>query len=266
VTVDKFIKHRDCITSRSGGWTIGGETTMHGYNIHQQLGPHASWMQTMFLSVIGRLLTKSEAEFVEKIFILTGYPDPRLWCNRVASLAGSARATAVSSFAAGIASAEARMYGRQSDYLTSCMLQKAKQIFDDSGSEGLSEFIRNHLKSKRVVYGYGRPLIRKDERIIPLSREAKKLGLEEGGYLSIAYKIEEIIKKYKMTINYGGYVMARMLDLGLSPKEIYRASALGFYLGIVPCYIEAFENEPGTFLPIACEDILYEGVEERELP
>jgi len=263
---DKYIKLRDCITSKSGGWTIGGESTLHGYNIHQQLGPHASWMQTILLAITGKLPSVNEAQFVEKMNIFTGYPDPRLWCNRVASLAGSARVSATASFSAGIASAEARMYGRQSDYKAACMLQEAKQAHDSNGDTGLSEFIRNQLKYERIVYGFGRPLLRKDERIIPLSRESVKLGIKEGDHLCIAYKIEESLNKYKMIMNYGGYVMARMLDMGFSPKDIYRISSLAFFTGIAPCYIEAFENEPGTFLPIACEDILYEGVEERELP
>ena len=67
-------------------------------------------------------------------------------------------------------------------------------------------------------------------------------------------------------MNYGGYLAAWLLDFGFSPTQIYHLQLLLFYTGILPCYIEALENEPGTFLPIACEDILYEGPEERDVP
>jgi len=263
---ESFAKHRDCITSKSGGWTIGGETTMHGYNIQQQLGVHASWMQTMLLSVTGRLPPISHAYFIEKVFILTGYPDARLWCNRVAALAGSAKCTATSSYCAGVTSAEAMLYGRQADYKAASLLLKAKQICDRGGEEALSHFVIGQLKEKRAVYGFGRPLLKADERITPLSNEATRLGIDKGDHLTVALKIEQYLKKYKMIMNYGGYVMAHLLDLNYSPKEIYRLLSLAFYTGIVPCYIEAFENEPSTFLPIACEDILYEGREERDIP
>lgn len=263
---ERFAKHRDCITSKSGGWTIGGETTMHGYNIQQQLGVHATWMQTMLLSVTGKLAPVSHAHFIEKVFILTGYPDARLWCNRVAALAGSAKCTATASYSAGISSAEATLYGRQADYKSACLLLEAKRRYDEGGEEALSLFIARQLKENRAVYGFGRPLLKADERIRPLSNEAVRLGIHSGEHLAVALKIEQQLKKYKMIMNYGGYVMAHLLDMQFSPKEIYRLLALAFYTGIVPCYIEAFENEPGTFLPIACEDILYEGREERAMP
>jgi len=263
---EQFGRHRDCITSKSGEWIIGGDAIMHGYNVQQQLGAHATWMQTMLLSVTGRLLPVAQANFIEKIFILTGYPDARLWCNRVAALAGNARCTATSSYAAGISSAEATLYGRQADYKAARLLSEAKQIFHHGGEEALSLFIKKQLQEQRAVYGFGRPLLKADERIVPLAREASRLGIHEGDHLTVAFKIEQQLKKYKMIMNYGGYVMARFLDMQFSPKEIYRLSALAFYTGIIPCYIEAFENEPGTFLPIACEDILYEGPEERDVP
>jgi len=263
---ERYAEHRDRVTSRFGGWTIGGESTMHGYNIHQQLGVHATWMQTMLLSATGKLPSSSHADFIEKIFILTGYPDARLWCNRVAALAGDAKCTATSSYSAGISSAEATLYGRQADYKAALLLSEAKRLYDHGGDEALSHFIENQLKVKRAVYGFGRPLLKADERIAPLSKEAIKLGLTEGSHLAVAYKVEHQLKKYKMIMNYGGYVMARLLDMNFSPTEIYRLLALAFFTGIVPCYIEAFEKEPGTFLPIACEDILYEGLEERDVP
>ena len=67
-------------------------------------------------------------------------------------------------------------------------------------------------------------------------------------------------------MNYAGYASARFLDMGFSSIEIYRFTVHSLYIGLLPCYSEAFDAESGTFLPIACEDILYEGREERPLP
>jgi len=263
---ERYARHRDRITSKSGGWTIGGTATLHGYDIHQELGRHASWMQVMLLSSTGRLVSSSEGRFLEKTFILTGYPDARLWCNRVAALAGTSRCSATSSLAAGVASAEARIYGRQADYKAAHFLVQARRVHEAEGAAGLQAFVMERRRRKQTIFGFGRPLLRADERIVPLGEEGAKLGIPEGEHLKVAREIEAMLEPHKIIMNYGGYVMARLLDLGFNPQEIYRILTLTFYTGLVPGYTEAYDNEPGTFLPIACEDVLYEGVSERELP
>ena len=262
----KFADHRDRVTSFSGGWTIGGETMLHGYSIHSQLIHETSWMQSMVLAVTGRLYPKNECDFIESLFIVTGYPDPRLWCNRVAALAGNARCTSAASLAIGISSAEARVYGRQADYHAACIIRDSNRIYRQQGKEALIAHIDAILEEHRFIYGFGRPLTRVEERIAPSDQVAEKLGIEAGEHLETACLIAEHLKKWRIIMNYGGYLMSRLLDMGFVPKEIHRLLALIFHVGVLPCYIEAFENEPGTFLPIACEDILYEGRDARELP
>ena len=130
-----FGQFRDRITSKSGAWTIGGETSLYGYNIHQELIHKATWMQSMILSVTGRLYSKSECEFIESLFIVTGYPDPRLWCNRVAALAGTSKCSSAASLAIGISSAEARVYGRQADFHAARTIQEATRLRVTEGED-----------------------------------------------------------------------------------------------------------------------------------
>lgn len=263
---ERFTKHRDRVQSKSGGWSADGKAVMHGYDIHEQLSPNITWMQGMILATTGRLYPKNVARLLEAIFVTTGYPDPRLWCNRVVTLAGSTHCPAVASLASGLASAEAGIYGGQSEYWAARTIQKAHNIFLEHGDKGLKIFVENQLKRHRAVFGFGRPVVHVEERIPPIEAIAAQLGILTGPHLLIARRIEKMVKKRRLIMNYGGYVIARLLDLGFSAREIYRILTLAFYNGLVPCYVEAFENEPGTFLPIACEDILYEGVGERPLP
>jgi len=261
-----FSDRRDLVISSSGGWTIGGEATLHGYNIHQELIHHASWMQSMILSVTGRQYPENVAQFIEAMFVATGYPDPRLWCNRIVSFAGTARCPAAGAISAGIASAEGKVYGGQSEYFAAKFLDSAHTIHMEQGKVPLERFVKQYVQNKRVVYGYGRPLTKVEERIAPMERVAEKLGIVQGEYLLTAWQVEKQLKRWRMVMNYGGYVAARLMDFNFSAKEIHQLLITIFYIGLQPCYIEAFEKEPGTFLPIACEDILYEGLEERDVP
>ncbi len=266
MTVRAYEENRDCLRSRAGGWTVGGEAVLHGYSIHRELVSGATWIQTMLLGVTGRMFSANEARLIEAMYVVTGYPDPRLWCNRVAALAGTARCSATASLSAGIASAEARLYGRQADYFAARTIEKARKIRADDGEEALKTFVETTLKRDRAIYGFGRPLTRNEERIPPIEKLSARLGVPPGVHTDTAFRIEEILKRRRMILNYGGYVMARLLDIGITPEEIYRIATLAFYTGLIPCYIEAYENQPGTFLPIACEDIIYEGKKERPLP
>ncbi len=261
-----FAENRDRVTSRSGGWTIGGETTLHGYNIHQELTHQVSWMQALLLSITGQLFDAKQARLIEAIFVATGYPDPRLWCNRITALAGSAQCPAGAALAVGVASAEAKVYGGQAEYYAARAFSLCRRIFQEQGEKALMTHVKAVLKRERVMFGFGRPLTRVEERIAPIERMAKDLGIEDGSHLSTVKYMEGELKRYRLVLNFAGYATARLLDLGLTAHQVHQFLTVCFYIGLPPCYIEAFENEPGTFLPIACEDILYEGREERELP
>ena len=70
------------------------------------------WMGLLLYGITGRILSPNQIELFEGIWVLSSsYPDPRLWNNRVASLAGTARSTASLGVGAAIAVSEASIYG-----------------------------------------------------------------------------------------------------------------------------------------------------------
>jgi len=263
---DSFRDNRDKIRSRAGGWAADGSAILYGFDTHHELTPNATFMQTMILACTGRMYLANEARLIEAMHVVTGYPDPRLWCNRVAALAGTARTPPAAALTAGLASSEAKVYGCQSAFQAANTILKATQIYSDKGDSGLARYLIDQIKKHRSVFGYGRPIVHVEERIAPIDSFAQQLGIEDGLHLKVARIIEDKLKKYRLIMNFAGYASARFLDMGFSPIEIYRFTVHSLYIGLLPCYTEAFDNEPGTFLPIACEDILYEGREERPLP
>ena len=52
-------------------------------------------------------------------------------------------------------------------------------------------------------------------------------------------------------------------DIGLSPREHYFFLFPLLLAGMVPCYKDAAERAPGTFLPLPCDGVAYVGVPKR---
>ena len=133
------------------------------------------------------------------------------------------------------------------------------------GGEDLDNFIKTYLKEKRVIPGFGRPIIKKDERITPLLEAATKLGFGDGYYVTLISRITDSLERlrYRMKPNISIHYSAITLDMGWSLQESYLLAILGFSGGIFPCYIDATEKEEGVFFPLSCDQIAYEGISSR---
>jgi hypothetical protein len=141
----------------------------------------SSWMEYFLYGITGRELEKY-SKFMEGIWRLTtSYPDPRLWNNRVAALAGTTRSTGALAVSAGIAVSEATIYGLRPIKGSLDFLYRAQEKIE----EGLSipEITMAELKKFRNVYGYGRPLVNGDERIVPFLEFSRSLGIQ--GHLKL---------------------------------------------------------------------------------
>jgi len=217
-------------------------------------------MELLLFGITGRYFSDEEIKLFEGIWVLcTSYPDPRVWNNRVASLAGTARSTATLALSGANALSEAELYGRKPDvrayeFLINCQLTLQSE-------NNLDEFIEQELKTHRALPGYGRPVVNRDERIKPMTELAKKLGFFDKPYLKIAHQVETTLSdgRWRMKMNIAAFTAALALDLGLSRNEYLHYGTLSFSAGILSCYIDSSTQDQGTFLPIRCKKLLYEG-------
>ncbi len=221
----------------------------------------ASWMEYFLYGITGERI-QNYAALVEGVWrISTSYPDPRLWNNRVAALAGTTRSTGVLAIAAGVAVSEATIYGLGPVKGAVDFLYRAeKQIRQD---KTISEITWQELKKYRNVCGYGRPLVAADERIQPLLEFSKSLGLGEGKYMTLAFEIEAYLKstRLKYQLNIAGVVAALAADHGATPVEHYLMAAPSFIAGMTPCYLDAINHPEGTFFPLSINTINYTGLD-----
>ncbi len=244
-----------------GAWFPGERVVLRGKDVFTELN-ECSWMEYFIYGLTGKTSTKL-ARLVEGIWLIsTSFPDPRLWNNRVAALAGTCRSTGVLASAAGIGVSEATIYGLKPIKGSIDFLYRAANNLEKGKS--LEKIIRNELKMYRTVYGYGRPLISADERVKPLMDFANSIGMGNGPYTQLAFEIEDWFKssRLKYQINIAAVAAGLLADCGVLPEEEYYYATLSFIGGIYPCYIDSLGKPEGAFMPLNTKRVRYLGTNE----
>jgi hypothetical protein len=252
-------KHAGRLRTRMGAFFAGQRAVFRGHDLHADL-KDLDWLELYLFGITGRRFTPEQMELLHALWVYTSYPDARLWNNRVAALAGSARSTPGLGLTAAMAVSEATIYGgnpgvRAMDFF----LRAGKAI---AGGAELPDV----LAKEGRVYGFGRPTPdTTDERIPWLVALARRLGLGDGPHVKLAFQVEEILRARnpKLRMNYAGITSALCADMGFSVLEFQVFRVPLFLAGMPPCYLEAREQSPGSLFPLACPDILYEGRSKR---
>lgn len=245
-----------------GAWFPGERVVFRGKDLHHDLAD-MSWMELFFFGITGRTFTADALNVLSAMWRNTSYPDPRLWNNRVAALAGSTRSTGNLGFSAALAVSEASIYGRRLDIEAIDFLLRIKRI-QDEGNIGIESIVVAELKLRRRIAGFGRPVTKMDERLAPLLETLRDLGFGNGPHVRLVTEIETIIAPYRLQANYAAFCAAFCADLGLTAKEYYLFSLLAFSAGMPPCYIDQANKPVGTLFPLRCEQVACEAVANRQ--
>ncbi len=259
----QLLENEDRLVTRMGAWFPGERVVFRGKDLFNELS-HQRWMGLLLYGITGRLFTDKQIQLFEGIWTLsTSYPDPRLWNNRVAALAGTARSTGALGIGAAVAVSEATIYGGRPVLGAIDFLLRAQKHLD-KGFE-LADFVNQQLQQNRLIAGYGRPIIGIDERIEPLTEFAAQLGFRDGPYVELAFQVEEILLKnrFRLHMNVAALAAALAADQGLSEQEYYQYSVLCFTAGMFPCFINERNEPEGTFLPLSCRRVSYNGPPRR---
>jgi hypothetical protein len=258
-------QHVGRLVTNAGAFFPGERAVFRGYDLHTSL-KDMDWLELYLFGITGRHFSHQQMKVLHAIWSYTSYPDTRLWNNRVAALAGTARSTGNLGIAAALAVSEAQIYGggvvlRASEFLTRARIRV------DAGAD-LKELVRAALESERGIAGYGRPIISADERIAPMMALVREQGLDGGGHLKLAFEVEKILLagRWRLHMNYAALTAALAADFGLSPREYHLFVIPCFLAGMPPCYMDAAEKPEGLLFPLPCRVMLYEGVARRHWP
>ncbi len=234
-----------------------------GHRQFRDLTGKISWMQHLILSMTGRRISKKEGRFLEVLAVMTNYGDPRLWMHQAAAAATSMGCTPGQSLVAGLATIEGERLGPSPAHQAAEFFATVHALHEKSS---LGKLLEEKLAQGGTFFGYGRPLVNTDERIPVVMQFARRYGYAKGTFVQLSFQIERWIKRKKgIVLNAAGLTSALMLDLGYSPREIYAFWCSAFTGGMHAMIWEQNQREPGTFLPMACEDIEYVGRKPRVL-
>ncbi len=252
----------------TGGIVPGKGIFCCGYDMMKDLVGKVPFSQVIILNVTGRMVEKKVAQWLDAYFICNSYPDARIWCNQIGSLAGTMQVDPVAGVVFGILASDSHLYGpgtvkESAEFIIAALLKK-KEGFS---ARQIVELNQRNNKAKPQIIGFAsRPIFVGDERIEAMEKFSKELGFERGEHLSLVFEIEEImIEKTGEGMNALPYVTGFLVDQGFNPKEIYNICATLVFSGVQACYVNAKLNYPGVFFPLQCEDIDYQGVGMRTL-
>jgi len=257
--------HAGRLRTRMGGAFVGQRAVFRGRDLHADLAD-MEWLALYVFGITGERYTPAQLKVLHAIWVYTSYPDARIWNNRVAALAGSARSSGTLGVAAALAVSEAEIYGRGIDIRAARFIQRARQVQADGAD--LDGCVRDELQRHRAIAGYGRPIAAGDERIAPMLRLVEQQGLAGGAHVRTALAVEQHLQagRWRLRMNYAALAAALTADMGFTPRQHYQFTFPAFLAGMQPCYIEASEQPPGTLLPLACDHIAYEGPAPRRWP
>lgn len=255
-------EHVGKLVTRAGAFFPGKRAVFRGHDLHASL-KSMDWLELFYFGITGRRYTPKQMKVLHALWTYTSYPDARLWNNRVAALAGTTRSTCSMGLAAALAVSEAQIYGGIAE-LRACEFITRARIQFDAGAD-LENLVRSELKKKRVIAGYGRPIVSEDERIVPLMALVREMGYGDGPHIKLAFEVERILQagRWRMRMNYVGLSSALCADLGMSPREYYYVAIPAFFAGMPPCYLDAVDKPEGQLFPLPCRMVSYEGVKQR---
>lgn len=267
--VTEFLdQQRGIVRSRTGGWFPGKAVYCHGYSMMDELVGQKSYFQVLVLNATGKMVDRALADWIEAVYICLSWPDPRIWCNQIGALGGTARSSVVAATVAGTLAADSRSYGVRPLQDGVGFIQGAlEQKYDGHSVETIVETECAKHGGKPLIVGFARPIAKGDERLEAMEQVSEQLNFADGEHLSLAYAIEKVLlDRFDEGMNINGYVSAFLSDQGFTAQEIYQMFSLLVMSGVTACYLDTLHRSPGSFLPQRCSDIDYQGKLPRPVP
>jgi citrate synthase len=231
------------IRTSAGVAILGRQVIVHGRDLHHEC-LDLSFVHYLLFCVCGRRLEERQARVLEELWVSTGYPDPRIWCNRIAAYLGSARVDPGLAMSAALAASDSVAYG----------FRAVVRAFEVQASipEAMGErtcWLERELAAKRILHGYGRPIHGRDERIAVGLRSLAEAGLPAGPGLKRAFWLHDRLKEAKgIEMNVAALWAAIAIDFGLRRREYEQFMTLMFAPGYAAAYADQRARPPLTFL------------------
>jgi citrate synthase len=231
------------LRSSSGIALFGDRVVVWGKDLHAEcLG--MSFVHYYLFCATGRWFDAERARVLERLWISTGYPDARLWCNRIAGYLGSARVDPALAVSAALAASNSSAYGFRALKMAYGLQREIPEELTQR-----EQWVSEQLKQKRRLVGYGRPVKGEDERLAATYRILAEQQIQAGPALRRAYWLGKQLSRAKgVEMNVTAAWSAVCIDFGMTCDEFEAFMLLMLAPGYIAVYVDQRRREPLSFL------------------
>jgi citrate synthase len=222
---------------------LGCQVVVHGKDLHREC-LDLGFVHYLLFCVTGRVFDAARAGVLERLWVATGYPDARIWCNRVAAYLGSARVDPGLALSAALAASNSTAYGFRA-------MSAAYAVQADIPDElpAREAWLEDRLAERCPLGGYGRPASGSDERIAVALDSLARAGLSAGPALKRAFWLDRALGARKgIRANIAAIWAALAIDFGIGRREYEAFMLLMFTPGYMAVYAEWRGRPPLEFL------------------
>jgi hypothetical protein len=263
-TLEKLRQGQGQAFSSLGLITSDQRIMVAGQDILRHAVPKLNLAQTLHLFIRKKIPSQKVAKILSGIVTAINYPDIRVWPIGAVGYAAAAQTSCGAAISAGILGFEARVFGVYAIDETSVFYDQIKAEMHKRVP--LKTILKNWMEEGKIAFGFGRPIIKNDERVVAVFKLLKTLNFHQKPWIKLAFRIEKELHQLKgLRINFGGLLTAILKELKFSRREIVVFSnffPIINYLGV----FNEHENSSTPIFPMSCSDINYTGPELKDRP
>lgn len=231
------------LRAKAGIARLGSQVVVHGKDLHAECRD-LGFVHYLLFCVTGRTFDARIVRVLEEAWVSTGYPDARIWCNRIAGYLGSARVDPGLSMSAALAASNSVAYG-----FRALLLAYRVQAEMPEAPPARAEWLERALSDRRVLHGYGRPQHGHDERIAVALDSLANAGLCAGPQLGRAFWLHTELSRQKgIEMNVAALWAALAIDFGIGEREYEQFMLLMFAPGYAAVYADQRARPAFAFL------------------
>lgn len=231
------------IHASAGTAELGERVVVWGRDLHRDC-KDMSFVGYALLCATGQAFPATEARVFEELWIATGYPDARIWCNRIVGYLASVRVDPGLAMSAALAACNSMGYGFGA--MRAAFAVQLAIPHDDAEREC---WLARVLGDRQLLHGYGRPIHNRDERIAVALRTLRDQGLRAGPQLKRAFWLDARLRARKnIGLNIAAVWAAVAIDFGLTQTAYEQFMLLMLTPGFMAVYADQRARQAGSFL------------------
>ncbi|MEW6711827.1 MAG: citrate/2-methylcitrate synthase [Candidatus Riflebacteria bacterium] len=244
--------------SSLGGVNPDQSVTLAGFDLFSGLVGNLSLAGCFHLYVKKSVPSQEVERLLSAIVAATVYPDIRIWPNRAVALSASSGTGNAAGIASGMLGMEGKMFGGEcvtQSFRFLCGLMDAESKGDDIGR------LIDQLKQDGEKFpGFGRPLVKGDERLKPILRVAAECGLDKGEFLVFGRRVESLLlEKFGIKFNVAALIACLLGDMGFSFSEVRAFGTLFPMISFLGIFHEHSKADARPVFPLSIRDVNYLG-------